>query len=129
MMSRIDALVMQGDYHGRMRRLWLTVFLALVLVAGGLASASAAALCPMQAPAAHDCCPDGGAPPANEEGGDQDMLDCPYMQACRSASLVAPEPAPALAEPLTVAIRTPQLASAQPPRSAADGPFRPPRLL
>lgn len=128
---RIDGMVIRAEYHGVVRHVLLTLLLSFALGASGLASASAAIACPMATPTAassHDCCPDQGSTKGDHDnGGRQSMMDCPFMQLCRTAPALAPT-----AEPVRVALATSIVLS--PPRTNGvlvsapeNGLFRPPR--
>lgn len=81
-----------------MRRIWLSLLLAVSLALGATADAWASQDCPYKAaPAAHDCCPDGDAMTGGSAmGGDQPahpekpVKDCRIGQACRANPAVAP---------------------------------------
>lgn len=130
---RIDEMVIRAEYRRVVRHVLLTLLLSFALGASGLASASAAFACPMATPtasASHDCCPDQGSTKGDRDnGGPQSMVDCPFMQLCRTAPALAPT-----AEPVRLVITTPVVLI--PPRtngapvSAPDSDlFRPPRTI
>lgn len=116
----------------QMRHLLLTLLVAFAVGASGLASASVAVACPMEAPqvtTAHDCCPDDGAGDNKNGGGEQDrsMTDCPFMQLCRTAPAVAPTDAPARPPIQYANLAMPALGPRPLTAAPQDGLFRPPR--
>jgi hypothetical protein len=125
-------MVTWAEYRGIVRLVLLTLLLSFALVAGGLASAGAAFACPMATPtaAAHDCCPDDGSNDKDQgNGGEQSIMDCPFMQLCRTGPVIAPT-----VEPVRVAAMTPIVLDAPRAMSAPvsapdDGLFRPPRTI
>ena len=109
-----------------MRRLWLTLMLALSLVASGFAGAAMAANCPMQAEAQHDCCPDDGAPDAPAQG---QMDGCVMGVACRSALSLAPSLNPVRLLATPIRLTEPVLGEPAPPSGPLVEFWRPPRTL
>ena len=77
-----------------MRRLWLSLLLALSLVSGGVANAWAAGDCPYLKDAAasqHGCCPNDGADvPSHPADGSDKAAQCKLGQACRTVPMVTP---------------------------------------
>jgi hypothetical protein len=119
-----------------MRRLWLTLLLALSVAFGAVASASAAQNCPFKtAPAAtHDCCPDGAPNAAMGKMSDGDHhskkpADCQLGQACRGAVAVAPSLPLLGSAPIERAAAAPILTVVQHVPAVSLAFWRPPRIV
>lgn len=123
---RIDEILACPHYHGRMRRLWLTLLLAFSLAASGFAGAAMASDCPMQAAAQHDCYPDGGSP---DDPIQTDLDGCMAGMACRSAPAVTPSLALIRLSARPMRVVEPVVGEPAPPSGPLQDLFRPPRSI
>lgn len=90
---RVDGF-WRGAHTFKMRRLWLSLLLALSLVSSGVANAWAADDCPYLQNAVareHSCCPDDAANTLSHHGDESDKApQCKLGQACRTTPMVTP---------------------------------------
>lgn len=116
-----------------MRHVLLTLLVSFALGASGLASVSAAFACPVATPtvaASHDCCPDQGSTKGDRDNGDrQSMMDCPFMQLCRTAPALAPTAQPVRFVTATSIVLSPPRTDSVPISAPDNGLFRPPRTI
>lgn len=126
-------MVIRAEYCGVVRHVLLTLLLSFALGASGLASASAAFACPMATPtvgSSHDCCPDQSSSKGDrDKGGRQGMMDCPFMQLCRTAPALAPTAQPVRLVMATAIVLSPPRTNGVPISAPDDGLFRPPRTI
>lgn len=81
----VDGLVTRANYAASMRRGLLTLLVTIALAVSGLASAGAAAACPMQSQEVHACCPDEAPGKEGPVQAPHDMECCLSGPACRAA--------------------------------------------
>lgn len=126
-------MVIRAEYCGVVRHVLLTLLLSFALGASGLASASAAFACPMSTPtvaSSHDCCPDQSSTKGSRDnGGRQGMMDCPFMQLCRTGPALAPTAQPVRLVMATAIVLSPPRTNGVPISAPDDGLFRPPRTI
>lgn len=126
-------MVIWAEYHAVVRQVLLTLLLSFALGASGLASASAAFACPMATPtvaASHACCPDQGSTKGDRDNGSrQGMMDCPFMQLCRTAPAIAPTVQPVRLVTSAPIVLSPPRTNGAPVAVPDDGLFRPPRTI
>lgn len=115
-----------------MRRLWLTLLLALSVAFGAVASASAAQNCPFKSASAttHDCCPDGATGKMSDgDHHSKKPADCQLGQACRGAVAVAPSLPLLGSAPIERAAAAPILTAVQHVPAVSLAFWRPPRIV
>ncbi|GIK49846.1 MAG: hypothetical protein BroJett013_25430 [Alphaproteobacteria bacterium] len=127
-MRSVDELVRGSCYDGFMRRVLFTLLVALAIVAGGFASASAALACPMQQ-AAHACCPDEGVPDERGPANQHEMDGCLNGSPCRTNVTQPPPPQQVRAPATAIDAASPTLVRGAPSQGLLQECWRPPRTL
>lgn len=130
--ASIDAMLSFLHDFGSMRRLFLSLLIAVSVAFGAVASASAAQNCPFKvAPAVmHDCCPDGAM--GKMSGNDHHSkkpADCQLGQACRGSVAVAPTLPILGSAPAEIAMTAPVLATVERVSAVSLAFWRPPRIV